>query len=444
MKKSFLYIFLSLWASSLFAQQELGLHFLTSVWQSQETQPAYFSEKHVAITLPSVYYNASNSGFTLNKLFTKEGDSLSVNSDGVLASTKPNNYLRGNLSVAPIGLGLRFGNLQLGLSTAVKSSAYMNYSEDLLGLLLKGNGKYVGQTVNAGPDFAFAAYSEIGISGAYRFLKFKNDKAEDEGRLSVGTKLKYLNGLADFSVAKDHRQASIYTDPEYYALTLQTDYEIQSSMITKGDSLKLQLTADSLKAFTQNGGWGIDLGATFRISNKWSVSASVVDIGEINWNQNTKTYKSEGTYKYGGVTFNQLVKDGEYINFQALSDTLRATFKFKGTETAAYKTPLNTKYYLSATFKPVSFIRIGGLLYGEVRYKKLNPAVALSGNFDWKLLSLGVTGAYRNGRVGNLGLNAALKLGWFQMYFASDNLVGVVAPKAARNGNLRGGMNLVF
>lgn len=441
MKKQILYILLSLFAPSLFAQQELGLHFLTSVWQSQETQPAYFSPKHVVVTLPSTYYNASNSGFTINKLFAKDGDSLSVNSDGVMASVKSQNYMRGNVSIAPIGLGLRFGNLQFGFSSAIKSSGYLNYNQELAGLFLKGNGKYVGQTVNVGPDFAFTAYSEIGISGAYRFLKYKDD---EEGRLAIGLKLKYLNGIADFSVSKDHRQASIYTDPEYYAITLKTDYEIQSSMITKGDSLKLQLTADSLKAFTNNGGWGIDLGATFKITDKWSVSASMIDLGEIYWNQNTKTYKSQGEYKYGGVTFNQLIKDGDKINFQALSDTLRATFKFNGTDAGNYKTALHTKYYISTTFKPLSFLRVGGLLYGEMFHKKMNPALALSGNFDWKLASIGITGAYRNGRVGNLGLNAALKLGWFQMYFASDNLAGIIAPKAVRNGNLRGGINLVF
>ncbi|MFN0200844.1 MAG: DUF5723 family protein [Bacteroidia bacterium] len=440
MKQYIFASFLSLMLSPLFAQQELGLHFMTNIWQSQETQPAYFTPKKVVIAFPSSYYNFSNSGFSLNKLFLKTNDSLSISPDNLLSNLKTENYLRGNLSVAPLALGLRFGNLQFGLSTAVKTSMYAAYSKDMVGLFLQGNGKYIGQTVNMGVDFAVSAYSEIGLSGAYRFLK--NEKGEE--RLAVGAKIKYLNGLADFSVSPNHKEISLYTDPEFYAITLKTDYQIQSSMIAIGDSTDLAFSSNSIKSFSNNNGWGLDLGASFQITDKWNVSASVIDIGQIHWKENTKTFKSAGQYEYSGVTFNQLVKGGESVDFQALGDTLRETFQFKGAEAKNYTTSLPTKYYLSTTYKPLSFLRIGGLFYGESFHKKFNPALAISGNLEWEIGSIGLVASYRNGRIGNLGLNAALTWGWFQLFVASDHVIGLIAPDATRNANLRGGMNLAF
>ncbi|RQH17657.1 hypothetical protein D5R40_33275 [Okeania hirsuta] len=63
-------------------------------------------------------------------------------------------------------------------------------------LAWEGNGDYIGQTLSVGPDFQAFAYHEIGLSGAVRLKK----------KLQIGARLKYLIGLADFSLARNNAQ----------------------------------------------------------------------------------------------------------------------------------------------------------------------------------------------------------------------------------------------
>ena len=55
--------------------------------------------------------------------------------------------------------------------------------------------------------------------------------------------------------------------------------------------------------FTGNNGFGMDLGATYQVSEKWAVALSVNDIGTINWSENNTTYNIKDTAgtTYSGV-----------------------------------------------------------------------------------------------------------------------------------------------
>lgn len=425
---------------TLFAQQELGLHFVRGIWQSNQTNPAFFMEKTVSVSLPNPYFNFGNTAFSQKSILTAEGDSFVIDLGAVASNIKRNNYFTSNINADLFALAIRVKNLQFGLSSNVRSTQYLGYSQDLFRFFVLGNGNYIDQKVNFAPDIQFTAYLENALSGAYRYQKDGKDK------WSAGVRIKYLIGLADFSTSTEHKEMSIYTDPEFYQLKFTSDYTLQSSMVLTGnDPGNIQFNQDSIRANFKNGGVGFDIGGTYNLNEKISFAASIIDIGSINWKAGTKKYSSKGEYLYDGLHFEDLVEENKEVYFQTIADTLGKTFAFKTLESGPYKTALNTKFYVSGQFKPIEQVRVGALMYGELMRSQLKPMFAISGNYDvgdW--FSVGLTSGYRNKRLGNIGLNLMLKGGPAQLFFISDNISGVFAPRGTRNFNLRTGMNLVF
>lgn len=424
-------------ANALFAQQELGLHFMRKVWQSTYTNPAFFSDSKVTIALPSVYTNYANTSFALSNIIAPDGDSTTINLNNILAQMKDQNFVAMHAQVEPIAVGFRIKDLQISLTTGIKTYANFGYNKEMFNLMANGNAAYIGQTVNIAPTIQVNAYTEYGIGAAYRFLK--------DGKLSVGGRVKYLIGIADLSTSKTHKEASLYTDPEFYQLKFKTDYELQGSGFITGNKDDIKLTTDNLQPFTQNTGIGFDIGAQLHVTDALSFSASVVDIGSITWKENTKRYYSKGEYVYDGLHLSDLVENKSKIDFVRITDTLKKTFGFQGLETGSYKTNLPTRFYLSGSYRVMKLIRVGALFYGESINQRFNPGIALSGNLELrKWFTCGLLFAYRNQRIGNVGLNMSFKGAGMQWFFATDNVAGLIVPSKMRNANIRTGLNIAI
>ncbi|MEL6924508.1 MAG: hypothetical protein AAFO94_10715, partial [Bacteroidota bacterium] len=74
MNRIIIYILLIGSSLSLQAQQDLGLHFMRDIHQSNLTNPAIFSKYKINVNLPSAFAHLSNSGFSLNDISRMEGN----------------------------------------------------------------------------------------------------------------------------------------------------------------------------------------------------------------------------------------------------------------------------------------------------------------------------------------------------------------------------------
>ncbi|MGL5936770.1 MAG: DUF5723 family protein, partial [Cetobacterium sp.] len=372
MKKLYIYILFFL-PYIVISQQELGLHFMRPTYQSNITNPAFFMKQKVAVTMPSLYYNYGNTSFSSRKVISRDSViDLNLMTDKV----KDYNYLMANMNILPLSVGVRINDLQIGLTTGFRSFVYGGYNKNMFIFLTQGNKDFIDKKINLAPDIQVNMFGEIGLSGAYRFL----DK-----HLSVGISGKYLMGFADISTSRKNREISIYTNPDIYQLEMTTNYQLNSS--AKGSLIsQLPFSNDSLPIHNtgKNNGFALDIGAEYIINDKISVAASVIDIGSITWRENINSYKSEGKYTYQGVDVASLVLQDSSIGFDAITDTLKKSFNFERIENKSYKTPLNTQFYLSTTYRPIPILRVGGLFYGTFLYGKLQPSIAISGNVDLK------------------------------------------------------------
>ncbi len=424
------YIFLLLFSLPILAtaQQELGLQFMRATYQSNLTNPAFFMNQKVAICMPSPYFNYGNSAFSQRKIVSQ--DSVIDFSEVKVPSYS---YLSASANINALSVGLRFNKLQLGFTSGLRTFSYMGYNGDAFLLLTQGNKNFIGQKVNIAPAFQVNMFTEMGVSAAYRFLN---------ERLSVGIRGKYLMGLADISTSKENREMSLYTNPDIFQLQLTTNYQVNSSLagINLGN-------LDSLSSFKpqfsgKNSGVAFDIGAEFKVNDKLSIAASVIDLGGITWRENTNSYSSKGSYTYEGIDAAALVLQDSSINFDAIGDTLRKVLHFEAKEQGAYKTPLHSQFYLSASYRPIQILRVGGLFYGEFLYGKLHPSVAISGNIELKKwFSAGLLLAYRNKHLMPPGINVSLGGGPVQVFFATDNIVGALMPFRTKDYNIRTGFN---
>ncbi len=427
----FIFIF-----QSVFAQQELGTHFMQSAWQSNKTNPALITDRdyHFIVSLPSVYYNFYHNGASYNDLLRTVNGNTVLDFSNLINELDDDNNLKNNFDIETISIAWQLmDKLTLSFGHALRSDLNIFYPKTLPQLLWNGNSQFIGQTIDFGPRLDMTAYQEFGVGAAFNLSK-----------LTIGAKVKVLNGIGNIQTAKN--VAQLYTDDDIYQLTLSADYLVNTSAFLDINSLddftfNTNIT-DNL--FSANTGFALDLGLRFKVNEKLDIAASATDLlGQINW-ANATSYSSNGSYTYNGINLNDFITNDE-VDLDVKLDTLKTVFNFQETSNTTYTSKLPTKIYLSANYKLNDLLTIGGLYYLENDQNNNNQAIALSARAKLaKLLTLGAVYSVRNRELFNLGLNLECKLGPVQLVAMSDNILGIVNLLDSRNVNGRVGLNLIF
>lgn len=423
-----LYLALPAWSH---AQQELGLYFMPRAMQNLQVNPAFMQEKTISISLPSVYLHGLHSGFSYRDILKEVPgtDSLRVDVGGALSQMKDVNVLRTNVQADILGLNVKVGPVQISAFTGTKASGYIAYPKMLPSLAWSGNAGFVDETVSLAPDFQFSAWHEIGLGVAFR-----------RGKFQAGARGKYLIGLANLSAG--FAEAALTTSSEIYQLQMQVNYQVQASVFDLGSLENIEPTLD-FQPFTGNHGIAGDFGVQYEMSERVKLSASVIDLGFINWTDQAKTYEVSGTISFDGLDVAEILKEDSF-NIDVFLDSLQSEVGItESVET--FRTGLPTRIYIGGTFTPIKGLRLGGVYYNEFYRGRVFPALMVSASKDLgKILTAGITYSIQNRRFDNLGANLLLKLGPIVMFATTDHLSSFLRPGYSREVNLRFGMNVAF
>lgn len=413
------------------SQQELGLHFVPGVLQSNQTNPAFMQEKKITFALPSFHFNFSNSGFTINDLIVDvEGvDSTRLDVDAVIPLLNEKNDLHGRFQLDLLAFALRLNKLQLSISASTHFLSHLRYPKILAEVGWNGNASFLNDTVRFSPKFSSMAYHTIAVGGAYELNE----------RLRIGGKIKYLIGVADISTGRDY--AAFFTNEEYYQTTFITDVQINTSMVDIGDPEDIEFDYE-FEPFSSNTGIVFDLGVDYQINERFRVSGSIINLGSaIRWDENVSNFLSQGNYTFEGIDIGNLLTGGT-VDTDSIIDEISENFEFSETN-FSYRTKIPTMLYLSSVFTPIPSLRLGGLLYQEWYDGAIFPAFTLSANKELgKVFSGGLTYSVRRGSSVNLGMNILLKGGPILFFMNTDNIIGLVSPASAKGTSLRLGLNL--
>ncbi len=432
-------------AARLSAQQELMLQQLPELWHASSTNPAFFPEgKKFAIGLPSFVLDARHSGdITYNDIFRRQDGKNVLDLGQAIDQLEPENKVNYHQRLETVSFGWRLGGgwaLQAGHS--LRLDAHITYPKSLAEVLWNGNAAYLGDTLSIAPAADYSKWHELSAGVSKQF-----------GNIRIGGRAKFLGGIGALRTDEDHRLATVFTDPDYYQLTLRTDYAFHAAYTvgtidTSGLSYEIKNDPDKGGLFSASNGWAFDIGLQARIGDRLSVSLSVLDLGgKINWRDDRAAYfHSNGEFLYEGVTFpgEDLINGVDSLDLQGQLDSLNDIFQFQKTP-ESFSTSLPVRYYASASFDLSKRWRLGFTLFHENGPNRTATAVAASAQWTpLKWLSLGGMYGVNDRSAANIGFNLIVKPGPVQVYLLSDNVLTALTPYASPAVNFRLGASLVF
>jgi hypothetical protein len=396
--------------------------------QSRKFNPSFFQDgqNHV-ISLSGFYFSLDQQGPSYWDFLKSDGNEL-INIGNALLQAKDQNFIRGDIEINTIAYTRNFTNDYLSIGHGVKLNGFINFPYDLLSLVANGNYQFIDKTVDIGPEFQLRTYHELNIGYGHRF-----------GALSFGTNVKLISGIQDISTTKN--SIELYTNPEFYQFEFMTDYKINSSSIINTDSLgnaSFDFNGLGLGTFNYlNPGIAFDIGLSYEIGS-FTVSASAVNIGRINWKQNPEQRISKGDYLFEGFEIGDFLKDTIAI-FDSLSTIIGLE-----SDSASYFTTLPRSIYASLDYKIENWNL--GLLFGQEYYRNTIFSAAVINvkrTFNNKH-SLALQYGIRKGHLFNLGFQGVFQLGPFQCFLGTDNIIGIIKPFDANYSNMRVGINLII
>lgn len=440
--------------------------------QNHLLNPALRPGNKVYIGLPvfsGINININNNFINFSDVIIKgQTDSLlsflhpAYDADKFLAKIKNKNSIEPEFTVPLFGLGFSAGkDLYFFLDINERFEGNIVLPGDIIRLGLKGNEQFVGSEINLSAfrgDIKY--YREAGFGFSKNFTN----------KLRIGAKGKLLFGIASASI--DNRSLGLTVNDDY-SHTLNADL-----MVNFSAPLSVSMTADNkidnftfddsrfdnrsgivdFLTNTGNIGFGFDLGATYDISDKFIVSASVTDIGFIKWKTDLTNLQAESSFEFSGLNMVNVINGT--MSFDSLAnemlDSLKNSFIVSDTKNPfttylPYGITFGGRYNLTKNFS------VGLLSYSRIIGKQIREALTLSANVNLgNTLSASFAYTAANHRYDNLGVGLALRAGFFQFYTIVDR-IPVIWNKIITEGgdnfpvpvswnmiNARLGFNLVF
>lgn len=436
-KKVALIFFLLGIIETAIAQPNQTLTNFYSVPQSSLINPGLRPESKITFGLPGLtglHTHVSNQLFDLS-MFDKSND-FQTELESQVADLTESNFLQTNIDYDLLFVGFEVSeNGYLSFGASYRMTQTTRIAPDLMNFFVFGNQPYVGTTLD---------WSPTSVKGHhYAFYHVGYNHQLLDGRLGVGARVKIISGMG--AINTEFNQLSVLTEtssPEPYKVTLGVDGMVNTSGIaaeglTAGDVVRNGFNFS-------NTGFGLDLGARYQITDEWSATASVNDLGTINWSEGNENYVIDKTeLDISGITYEMFSGESE-----SFSDAITSYFDSIGelldpdTTLSEFSTSLNRKINLGVQWRFHEKHELGVQFYNENSFGLNINAFGLSwyGDLaDWFQLKVQYT-AYNNG-FDNLGMGFALGRG-FQWHFMADYLQGVQNVTTWNEFNFRTGFSI--
>ncbi len=429
------------------AQESPSTYFLTDIPQAVHTNPAIGNKTgKMVVSVPflsgiSTRWTAS---VPLNALFY-EGFSYSFDRlyRALDASGKINSTAGASLLFASIG----HQRYTFTLSVADRLFTEGIFDREIIRFIRDGNNPYYGKDANLGSlTYYFTQYREI----APGFSMQLHDQLE------IGIRPKLLFGRFRFET--EEFNLSLYTDHENQLLLLETDgtfafsgpYDHVPYFVTKASTFKPNIYPGDYFFQFRNLGAAMDLGLVFRPGKSSEIAFSILDIGLIGFKYNGYDIHFVRPLEFRRYNLYQSIDpEGEHyvepkealIN---LIDSLSYTHHVNDARVRNI-TSLPLKIYLAGKYQVSKLVSAGfsnQFTHFHLQSQNLFTAfIATNVN-----PSLGIYGSASviNTDVIVPGFGAEFHTQWLQVFFTTQNILGIFQPAASKHLNLCFGINFLF
>ncbi len=469
-------IYLSAIILGIFLSDAEGQNSQTSYYmnipQNHLLNPALRPSNSLYIGIPvltGININVNNNFVNFSDVLIKGQASDSIisflhpdyNIDNFLDKIKVKNSLEPEITVQLFGLGFAVGEdsyVFLDINDRVDGNVVI--PGDLFALGFRGNEEFVGSQIDLSSLRAdMKYYREIGIGMSRQIT----------GKLRIGAKVKLLQGIA--SVFVDNRSLAISVN-EDYSHTIDADLTMNISapvkVIMDADNNIDSLDFDDSRFDTGKGifrflsgkgntGLGLDIGATYDITEKIQVSAAVTDLGYIRWKKDITNLQAASQFEFSGLNMLDVINGTKTFDEvgEEMLDSLKNSF-----EISDFNDPFTTWLPVGITFggsyNLTQNISLGLLSYSRIHGNQIHEDLTLSANANiGNAFSASLSYTAANHRFDNLGAGLAFRAGVVQFYFMADRIPfgwnkivsdenTVSLPANWNTLNLRFGMNLTF
>lgn len=454
------------------AQLPNSLYFIENTPQRNTMNPAFVPQDKWYVSLPvigDIGLAAGNNAVMFRDIIFRDANNSTVtflknqtSVDRFFKLLNPSNIISLNKEVNIIGLGHGDEFSYWHFSVSQKTRAGVSLSKDIFGLLLYGTNQLIDKNFSfSGTTADVSDYYETALGYSLKFTD----------KLTLGAKAKLLLGINNLSV--HNRGASITSEVNHLALNTDLRYR------TSGDVSMIQNISDRYYLrpinFAKPGGLGVafDLGADYRLSDNIRLSAALVDLGFIRWNNHVLGTDVKAAYQFNGVADIDFNADPADLNqrlqhltsYQNLSDSLLNAFNsavsIADVVDVPYSTLLRTQLNVGFEYLlPEKALSVGVVSSTRLYGKSIDEEITVSLNYrPEKWMNAALTYSALKGRS-SMGAAIGLKLGIINFFAAADYIPfqkKEVAIAVANGGtfmlplpyssmyfNVRTGINIAF
>jgi hypothetical protein len=321
------------------AQSDLMLYNFKGVGQSSLINPAIRSDQRFTFSFLSNEFAAHNTGFTMHELMAR-GTELDDNIGKILNQIDERDFIRMNNETHLLFTSFHLGkssSLSFGTKTSTLNS--LTLPVNIL-WLTRGNDqeRFRNQEVQLGDwtmDFSVLFSWHIG------FQQTINE------RLSLGARFYRHYGIANFNLSNDANDISVYFGDEEWRLNsnafLRTSTilgPIDKPGLSQFDMNNLDLSA--------NKGYSFDFGAEYKLTDQFTLSASLNGLGSILYDTGLRNIRVSGIVEYDGIEID--IRDGNPRSGDAL-DAILETFQLDTIDGSAYRRNLPTQVIVAGEYR---------------------------------------------------------------------------------------------
>lgn len=370
-----------------------------------------------------------NNRATLEGIFV-EGNTITDETSIRLVSEMANgdNRFNGGLQLDLAQVSTQFGDQKVSFHLREQFSATAAFGAPrTLGLLLRGNGPYAGDTISDNDiDAAVYNFRALGASTVFDL----NDK------LHLGVGLSLLQGRQFFEV--ERAEYSLFTSTNGTQVDLNADYAFRSTPEFGSPGL-----------FGFNGfGASVEAGLVYEVNEKMDVAFAVTDLGFVSWTTD-KFERVIELNEFEGIFIENILEDSLQPLIDAEVDSL-TNLVVPDSSRESYMTLSPVRLRADYTYRLGENNSISGtIIYSPLSVGPVTPLPLVNVTYQHEVidgLTLGANAygggvdVYGVGLMGNYRFAAGSTR--IDILLGSDNLIGWLAPSAARGMSVYGGVGI--
>jgi len=450
------------------AQQVNTLYFMDNVPLRHTLNPAFQPVQQLYISLPIIGFTqmsiGNNSIALKDVIYNYNGQTVSFahptggNEDKFYRTLHSTTSISTSLETNLLSFGFKHNTVFWSFTLTERFQSVIDIPKDVFQLGLYGTPSLLNNKFNF---VSFQTDESLYTEAALGYAKKLNKK------WSVGAKLKYLYGSANFSnsnkAIKLNAGFDKWTIVGEGLANYSSPVEVNIAPDFKSMTYKLpDNTSDWLKR--SGAGAGVDVGITYKVTDKITLSAALIDLGFINWKKNSVNVNYKTNFSFDGIPIIDSLRTltnannviNRYSSGTVLSDSVLAAFDSASTYASTkkkYTTYTPTNLNIGAEYSLLDNKLSVGLLSRTQVFKKIvTEEVTISINArpsDWFNASLSTS--LFEGRLSSVGAGVGLRTGFVHWFLAADYIPfqlstyrGFPIPYTTKTFNLALGINLVF